>query len=287
MAIGRAAEPAVFNGGNQNPYRSKKIKIKLLTKSSLAIRFTVWMLILLTIVGFLTFNYQNVKFFQGVKATLANFKVIFLTPAFAHVTFFGAINELLVTLSLGVLTTILGAIIALFLGMFAAKNLSGRKTSNVIKECVAIVRAVPTVLWVLIFAVSAGLGSVAAVIGMSFHSISYLTKAYSESFEEINQGTIEALEGSGASWWQIIWQAVIPSTMTSLISWTFIRFEVNFGVAVAMGAAAGAGGIGYDMYMDSSYYYNLHEMGVIAYLILIVAMLLEYSSVKIKDKIRA
>ncbi|MDD9150025.1 ABC transporter permease subunit [Sporolactobacillus sp. CQH2019] len=285
--MGRAAEPAVFNGGNQNPYRSKKIKIKLLTKSSLAIRFTVWMLILLTIVGFLTFNYQNVKFFQGVKATLANFKVIFLTPAFAHVTFFGAINELLVTLSLGVLTTILGAIIALFLGMFAAKNLSGRKTSNVIKECVAIVRAVPTVLWVLIFAVSAGLGSVAAVIGMSFHSISYLTKAYSESFEEINQGTIEALEGSGASWWQIIWQAVIPSTMTSLISWTFIRFEVNFGVAVAMGAAAGAGGIGYDMYMDSSYYYNLHEMGVIAYLILIVAMLLEYSSVKIKDKIRA
>ena len=56
------------------------------------------------------------------------------------------------------------------------------------------------------------MGSAAAVIGMTFHSVSYLTKAYSESFEDLNVSVIEALKASGANWWQIIFQAVIPSS---------------------------------------------------------------------------
>ncbi|MCI1858954.1 MAG: ABC transporter permease subunit [Sporolactobacillus sp.] len=269
------------------PGPKHKIKVKKATKSTIVIRSTIVALIVLTIVGFLTFNYQGVSFVKGTLGTLMNFRTIFIFPRLDHMSPVEALGELCVTLSLGILTTVLGAIIALLLSFFAAKNLSNQTVSNVIKSFVAVIRAVPTVLWVLIFAVSAGLGSVAAVIGMSFHSISYLTKAYSESFEELDEGTIEALQGCGAGWWQIIFQAVLPSSLTSIISWTFIRFEINFGVSVAMGAAAGAGGIGYDMFMDSSYYYNLHEMGAIAYLILIVAMLLEYGSVKLKNHIRA
>ncbi|WP_218143258.1 PhnE/PtxC family ABC transporter permease [Sporolactobacillus nakayamae] len=282
----KTAGPVLTNGGVP-PFQEGRIKIRVLSKANIAIRLTMLILAVLTIVGFATFNYQGVHLLKGLMSTLANFKTIFFQPQFAHFTLLEAIYQLFITLSLGVLTTLIGAIIALFLGMLAAENLSNKTVSNSIKGFVAVIRAVPTVLWVLIFAVSAGLGSVAAVIGMSFHSISYLTKAYSESFEELNQGTIEALEGCGASWWQIVCQAVLPSSLTSLISWTFIRFEINFGVSVAMGAAAGAGGIGYDMFMDSAFYYNLHEMGVITYLILIVAMLLEFMSIKIKNKVRA
>jgi phosphonate transport system permease protein len=284
--MNKTVGPTLINGGLP-PFQQGRIKIRVLSKSNIAIRLTMLILAILTVVGFATFNYQDVHLLKGIMNTLANFRTIFFQPQFAHFTLPEAIYQLLITLSLGVLTTLIGAIIALFLGMLAAENLSNKTVSNIIKGFVAVIRAVPTVLWVLIFAVSAGLGSVAAVIGMSFHSISYLTKAYSESFEELNQGTIEALEGCGASWWQIVCQAVLPSSLTSLISWTFIRFEINFGVSVAMGAAAGAGGIGYDMFMDSAFYYNLHEMGIITYLILIVAMLLEFMSLKIKNKVRA
>ena len=59
---------------------------------------------------------------------------------------------------------------------------------------VAIIRAVPTVLWVLIFAIAAGLGSEAAILGMLFHSIAYLVKAFSEAFEEVDKGILEALQ---------------------------------------------------------------------------------------------
>lgn len=138
----------------------------------------------------------------------------------------------------------------------------------------------------MIFAVAAGLGSVAAVIGMSFHSIGYLVKAYSESFEEMDDGVIEALKASGATWWQIVFQAVLPSSMTYLLSWTFLRFEINFTVAVAMGAAAGAGGIGYDMFMASVFYYDLREVGIITYFMLLFAILLEVFATRLKRKLR-
>ena len=109
------------------------------------------------------------------------------------------------------------------------------------------IRAIPTILWVMVFSVVANVGVEAAIIGMTFHSVAYLVKAYSESIEEIDNGIVEALRATGASFWKIIFQAVLPSTVTSLLSWTFIRFEINFTNAVLVGAAAGAGGIGYDM----------------------------------------
>jgi phosphonate transport system permease protein len=72
-----------------------------------------------------------------------------------------------------------------------------------------------------------------------------------------------------------------------MISWTFLRFEINFAVAVAMGAAAGAGGIGYDMFMASSFYLDMREIGAITYFILAVAILLEILATRIKRKLKA
>ncbi len=200
-------------------------------------------------------------------------------------TFSRAAYGVLVTLGLGFLTTLIGAAVALVLGLLASRNLSSQRASSAIKGLVAFVRAVPTVLWVLIFAIGAGLGSVAAVIGMSFHSIAYLIKAYSESFEEIDIGVIEALKASGANWLQIVFQAVLPSSMGYLVSWTFVRFEINFTTAVAMGAAAGAGGIGYNLWM-ASYYINIREMGYITYMILAVAIVMEIGATRLKKRYR-
>lgn len=157
---------------------------------------------------------------------------------------------------------------------------------NGIKSFIAVVRAVPTVLWVLIFAVSAGLGSVAAVVGLIFHSFAYLTKAYAESIEEIEPGIIEALKANGASYWQIVFQAIVPSTITSMVAWTFMRFEINFTNAVAMGAAAGAGGIGFNLFMAGSFYFDLQEMGMLTYIVVIAVVLLEMVSTRIKAYVK-
>jgi len=274
------------NGGNRAMMTGKRIKARPFSKATLAIRLTLAALAALTVYGFATFDYKDIDIWNSVVSTADTVKTMFLEPHLKHFTFAEALKQVVITLGLAFLTTLFGAVIALFLGLLAARNLSTEAVSVFVKGAVAFIRAVPTVLWVLIFAVAAGLGSVAAVIGMTFHSVSYLVKAYSEAFEELDEGVVEALKASGANWSQIVFQAVIPSSVTYLISWTFMRFEINFAVAVAMGAAAGAGGIGYDMFMASSYYYDVREVGVITYFILAFAVMLELAATRIKKRLR-
>ena len=70
----------------------------------------------------------------------------------------------------------------------------------------------------------------------------------------------------------------------SMVAWTFMRFEINFTNAVAMGAAAGAGGIGFNLYMAGSFYFDLREMGALTYIVVIAVVILEMCSTKIKEK---
>lgn len=262
------------------------IRTKTFDKRQNIIRYTIIVLAIITVYGVLSFDYKQLDFWRALKETLSNLTIMFTQPAASHFTLAEAGYQVLVTMGLAFLTTIFGAVIALFLGLFAAKNLSNKLVSDIIKGFVAFIRAVPTVLWVLIFAVAAGLGSIAAVLGLSFHSVGYLIKTYSESFEEIDEGVIEALQASGANWWQIVFQAVIPSSLTYLVAWTFMRFEINFTNAVAMGAAAGAGGIGYELFMAGNFYFNSHELGIITYFILAFAVMLEICSNQLKLKVK-
>lgn len=257
-----------------------------LNRMNFTVPILLLVLSLLTLYALLTIDYQSINMTKAVADTVHNFEIMFLQPAATRLSLWDAFYEVVITMGLAFLTTLFSSIIALFLGLLAAPNLSPKPVTSIIKGFVAFIRAVPTILWVLIFAVSAGLGSVAAVIGLTFHSISYLTKAYSESFEELDRSVIEALMASGANWWQIVFQAVIPSSVTYLLSWTFLRFEINFANAVAMGAAAGAGGIGFDLFMDSGYYFDLREIGLITYILIAFAIVLEAISTRTKDKIQ-
>jgi len=279
-------ESSQKRGRGAKPERPAGVRsIRVINKASLLMGMVLLLLSGLTIYALLTMDYKNIDLLKGLVDTLDNFKILFSKPHSPHLNIGQALYQLLITLGLAFLTTVLGGIIALFLGLLAARNLSNRIITNLVKGMIAFIRAVPTILWVLIFAVAAGLGSAAAVIGMTFHSVSYLTKAYSESFEDLDAGVIEALKASGANWWQIVFQAVLPASLTYLISWTFMRFEINFGNAVAMGAAAGAAGIGFELFMASEFYFDLGEVGMITYLILACAMILEAVSTGLKGRL--
>jgi len=246
---------------------------------------TLLLLAALTVFGILTIDTRGADLGEATVESVEYFGLMFLRPAASeHLSFSHALTQVLLTLALAFMTTLLGAVVAIVLGLLAARNLTNQHMSNAIKGFIAFIRAIPTVLWVLIFAIGAGLGAVAAVIGMSFHTVGYLLKAYSESFEEIDEGAIEALRASGASWIQIVFQAVLPSSVTYILSWTFIRFEVNFAVAVAMGAAAGAGGIGFELVMAAGFRYDIQEIGYITYMILAVALIMEVVATRLKRR---
>ena len=51
-----------------------------------------------------------------------------------------------------------------------------------------------------------------------------------------------------------------------------------------MGAAAGAGGIGFELFMASGFYFDLREVGFITYAILAIAVVLEIMSTRLKNR---
>lgn len=256
--------------------RSGKLRVRGRDSSRRALGVTVAVLAALTVVCLATMDYGRVSLPEAAAAACADFIAMMATPELGgHFTWADVISGLFVSLALAVLTTLIGAVIAFALGLAASSNLSTRGVSNVIKVAMSVARAVPTILWVLVFSVAIGLGPEAAVIGLLFHSVAYLVKAYSESFEEVDEGVVEALRASGAGFWAVVFRGVVPESVNEMLSWTFIRFEINFVNAVAVGAVAGAGGIGYQLFLAGSFYCNIHEVGLIVYLCLAVAVVLE------------
>ena len=267
-----------------------KIRLTSSSNRNVSVQVTLVVLVALTVVTFLRMGYGTVDLVQATRQALADFWAMMAQPALdppygaGHFTWGTVLESAVITLAITAVTTVISGIVSFFLALAASENLSSPAVSNVVKGVVAIIRSIPTILWVLVFTVAIGLGSEAAVLGISFHSIAYLTKSYSESFEEIDAGVIEALRASGASFWQVVFQAIVPATITKIISWTFIRLEINFTNAVAVGAFAGAGGIGFQLYQAGSRYYNLHEVGVIVYVCLVAAFVLEFVSVRLRRR---
>ncbi len=277
------AETCGIPGARQT--KSGKIKTRVLNKPNAVLCLTLGTLALVSVFALVTMNYGKVPFMQALGAAAGDFVTMMLQPGLAgHFTLPDVIEGLFVSLALALLTTFIGAVVAFVLGLLAASNLSSKGVSNVIKIIMSVIRAVPTILWVLVFSVAIGLGPEAAVIGLLFHGVAYLVKAYSESFEEVDPGVIEALRASGATWWHVVFQGVVPEKVNEMLSWTFIRFEINFVNAVAVGAVAGAGGIGYQLFLAGSFYYNIHEVGLIVYLCLAVAVVLEVIATRLRKR---
>lgn len=260
-----------------------KIKsISMITKPRKILRSVLGGLAIITIYSLATLNNSNLKLGDAFKSLGINLNAMFLHPSVGQDSLNLLARALVTSVSLALLTTLLGALIAFFIAVGAARNLAPSWLATSIKAVMAFIRAIPTILWVLIYSVVMGLGASAAVVGLTFHSVAYLVKAYSESIEETSQDTIESLKASGVGFWPIVFQAILPSIIPALLSWTFIRFEINFANAVAVGAAAGADDIGYYLFMAGSFYFNFHEVGLIVYMLLAVAVILELVSMKLR-----
>lgn len=83
----------------------------------------------------------------------------------------------------------------------------------------------------------------------------------------------------------MVFSAVVPEKLSEILSWTFIRFEINFVNVVAVGAVAGAGGIGYQLFLAGSFYYDIHEVGLIVYFCFAVAVALELLSTQLRKRL--
>ncbi|MBN2543137.1 phosphonate ABC transporter, permease protein PhnE [bacterium] len=191
--------------------------------------------------------------------------------------------ELLITICTALVGTFFAALFAIPLSFAAASNLVSKKVARGISFLFNLGRSIDVLIYALIFVVAVGLGPFAGMLALAIHSIGMLGKLYAGSIEEIDKGQVEALVAAGASKLEVIRWAVIPQIIPSFINFTLYRFELNVRVGVVIGLVGG-GGIGALLiqYMAN---FDYSKVGTILITILVIVMLIEFTSTRLRKQI--
>ena len=106
-----------------------------------------------------------------------------------------------------------------------------------------VIRTIPSLLWALLAVVIVGSNPLAGVIALTFYSVGYLAKFFSETFEAANTDAQKALRSLGASPLQAFQYGLWPNARPIIWSHCLWMLEYNVRSASIIGYV-GAGGIG-------------------------------------------
>lgn len=238
--------------------------------------------LILGLLSVYTMNFDWMQLLEGVKKIPdALDKLIEFDFSVIDITF----SSLFESISVAILATIYSMLGGLFLAIFMAKNITPSKMLSVIMSSVfTFLRAIPSIIWVLLVLVCVGFGPTAGIVGICISSTSFFAKSFAQCFEEVSDETIEALKAMGASKTSIFFRAILPAAFTSLMAWTSISFESNFESSAVLGTV-GAGGIGYVISNSMGRYaYGQAIVAIIVMLAFIYAMELGFTVLKEKSK---
>ncbi|MBI4302127.1 MAG: phosphonate ABC transporter, permease protein PhnE [Chloroflexi bacterium] len=194
-------------------------------------------------------------------------------------------EAMLETIQMAFVGTFLGFVLALPLGILGARNIAPLGVMLGARAFLGLVRSIPVLLWALIFVVIFGLGPVAGTMALALYTLSYLGKLYYEAVEGVNPEVLEAVKGTGCSRLQLVRFAVLPEAANSILSQLLFMLEYNVRSSSVLGFV-GAGGIGFYMFSYINIFHYQKLMTAIL-LTLMVVMLLDFLSTKIRDRFLA
>jgi phosphonate transport system permease protein len=198
--------------------------------------------------------------------------------------FLEILNPLVETLHIATLGTVFTVFLAFPVAILAAQNTTFNKATWFLGRFILVTsRSVNTVVWGLLFVAIFGPGPVAGIFSVAARSIGFVGKLIAEAIEEIDVGTVEAVEATGASNLQTLLVGVLPQVMPVVLGTIIYRWDINIRESTVLGFV-GAGGIGIVLY-SSINLFAWHEVSVILISIFGVVILSEYLSIKARARI--
>jgi phosphonate transport system permease protein len=186
------------------------------------------------------------------------------------------------TVQMALAGTFVALVVAFPLGFLAARNTTPHPSVyKAIRLVLNLLRTIPDLALGLLFVAAVGLGAFAGTLALAIHTATVLGKLLSESVENIDEGVVEAIRATGASYTQILSFAVLPQILPDLISFTLYRLETNIRAASVLGLI-GAGGIGY--LMNTSFRtFQYQEAAAIVLVLIALVMLVDYLSSRLRN----
>ena len=194
-------------------------------------------------------------FESGNLQVMANFLAGFLPPSTAP-DFLALLGKAtLETLAIATAGLALAFVVAAPLATVATRSLAvarigpgpGRRGGAVVRgiarAVLTLLRAIPEVVWALVFVRALGLGPGAAVLALAIAYGGMLGKVYTEILESGDTRPARALLEAGSSRLGAFFYALLPGAAQELASYTVYRWECAVRASVVMGFV-GAGGLG-------------------------------------------
>lgn len=194
------------------------------------------------------------------------------------------LSMLLQTFMMAVAGTLLGLVLSVPLAILAAPSLSPHRLLVwVTRGIVAFFRTVPDLVWAIIFVIAVGLGPAAGVLALMVDTIGFAARFFAEAMEETDKGPREALSAMGARRSGIIFSAVIPQALPSMINTSLFSLEKATRGSVVLGLV-GAGGIGIELKVALELFdYDQAATTIIA--IFVLVLLVERTSTWIRSRV--
>lgn len=192
------------------------------------------------------------------------------------------------TIAIAIAGTTLSIIIALPLSVMATPTLwqrgvvlAGERAgvgtlligfmSRATRGVLGFLRAVPDLVWGLLFVVAVGLGSLAGTLALAVSYSAVLGRVYADVFEDVDSRPLEAMHALGATRIQIFLRAIWPQAAPSITAYTIYSFECCVRAASVLGFI-GAGGIGYEINLSMRMFNYGQVLTLIVALIALVAI---------------
>lgn len=200
-----------------------------------------------------------------------------------------AILKIIESVFIAFMATAFAAPMAFVLSFLAARNVMGQTKSGMLVVTVLrmffnLTRSVEPILWAIIFSVWVSFGPFPGMLALMIHSISSLSKQYSEIVESVDQGPVEGIESTGAGGLQTIWFALVPQVLLPYVSYTIDRWDINVRMATILGFVGG-GGIG-TMLMEYQGQSRWPQVGCIILVIAFVVWVMDAFSAHVRSALK-
>ncbi|MFC2079275.1 phosphonate ABC transporter, permease protein PhnE [Candidatus Bipolaricaulota bacterium] len=198
-------------------------------------------------------------------------------------------QRLIVTLFMALMATLFGMIVALPLSFIAARNLTqgavARVIYTIVRGFLSFVRAIPAIVWAILFVVwvKSGNAAMGGVMALFVHSVADLTKLYAERLESIDPGPVEAIRAAGASRLQVIIYGIVPQIVNPYLSFSIYRLDINVRMSTIIGLVGG-GGIG--AYLAQTMRVNQYERSIVLMMmIMLTVWSMDTMSARLRERI--
>jgi phosphonate transport system permease protein len=183
------------------------------------------------------------------------------------------VNGLVESLAISIVSTFLGVVVALPLGVLMARNITTRRFFSFgTRVGVLALRGIPELIIAVIFVSAMGLGPVPGTLALSVTVAVFSAKLFADSLEEVSPAPREAVVAVGASKVQEFFSSVIPQFISPFVSTYFYLLDVFFRSSTVLGIVGG-GGIGYLLIQSIKVYQFKITMAIVISVYLIVLII--------------